>query len=321
MHHARQLRRQLRAQQQHARAQIDEEEQRNRRTQRPVDRVVVREIAQIQREPVLEQLEQHRRKQRSADRIPRPHRHARDQLEDQREGRRRQQERDQDADHVHQRPRAPAERPQRIRHIVAQVARHLQQHREPDRQREQIADSQQQREINQLAPHERTPMIVIPRCVQAVPQRAHHPRRAPDQPEYADQPDRRAPLRNRVDQRLQIFPPRPLRDRQRRQQRVYHPVVQLLVGQNQPRDRDHQDRQREDREQDVVGHRRRQLRAVVVEELLHRALRQQLGVRPKPPKMQTPPAQPVFHVDVHSVIMRDAQPTQDTAHPPAPKFA
>ena len=290
VHHARPFGRDLRAEQQHAGRQVDEEQQRDRRAQRAVDGVVVGEVAQIEREPVFERLEQQRPDQRPGDDVPHARGHAGHDLVDDRERRPGQQERDQHREHAEETARLGPERSQRVGDGIRHVPADLEHGGRRDRDRQQSADAQHQTQINQLAAHERSAELHVPGGVEAEAQRRHHARRRPDQSDHGDHPHRRAAAGDRFDQRLQILPPRARR--QQIEQLIDHALAQRVVGQQHAHHRDGQNRQREEREEHVVRHRGGELGAVVVEELGDRAFGQQFEVGAPPAQMQHQPATP-----------------------------
>jgi len=130
-----------------------------------------------------------------------------------------------------------------------------------------------QADVDQLAVHGRPPVLDVEGRVERVADCAHHAARREDQPKDADHAEQAGVLRNVAERRFQRFPPG------FGQRDVFGDEVDdVFAGGLRPLDQAErsggEDDQREQREQRVVGDRRGQLRALIVEVLGHAAPQQ-----------------------------------------------
>ncbi len=111
--------------------------------------------------------------------------------------------------------------------------------------------------------------VDLERRLEADADRRHHSRRAPEERDEEEKPERGQGRRDLLDRAPHVLLARRVR-REDGEQFVDHPRAKRVVLQHEPEDGDEQDHEREEREEHVEGNRSRVLRAAVAKEILDR---------------------------------------------------
>ena len=257
--------RELRAEEQDPRDDVDEEEERHHAGERSVDQVVAREVGEhdgehFRRSPDPDGREDRTCERAAAAKLP--------------GGNEAVEEQHRDADRDQLDPVAKHEargcgdvRP--LGEAVDELAEEGAERRQPDDQDHEYARGGDEDEVDELRPCRRASAVDLHCGLQPEADRGHHSGRAPQERDERDEPDGRERGRDLLDRLLDVRLPR-LRDREEVDQLGGHLLPDLVVLEYEPEDRDEGDRQREEREQHAVRDRRRVLGAAIREHVLDR---------------------------------------------------
>lgn len=292
MHDSRPLGGDLASEDEHAGAEVDEEEQGDRSTERAVDGVVVGEVAKIDRESELEYLEEQRCDERAGNSVADAHGDAGHDREDDAEGEPGHQERQQPDEDGEDAAGLGTEGSELVGERLGHVASDLEDGRSADGDGDQDSDADDESEIDQFAAHEGPSKFEVPDAVESKAQGGHHAGGGPDQTEDGDDANGGASTGNRVDERLEVFAAGPGLQWQQIKDSVNRILADAVVGEQESDNGDQEDRERKDREEDVVGDRGGELWAVVVKELGDRPFAEQPEVSSPPAQVQRPPVSP-----------------------------
>ena len=268
--------------QEDVRAEIDQVEEGDDRSERPVDRVVVAERAHVEGEAVLQQLEADGGEKRAEPHIAKTRRRGRDEAVQDRERDEREQRRHEDPEEERTRLGEAAERAERRLGIGEQPVDDLDQPCQENRRENEDSRSENEHEVDQLRAYPRPVAVHVPDHVQSHAQRAHQPARRPERDSDADEPDDAPRGGNVGEDPLELAGPLAGEGHD-----VENGVDELLSPRRVPKkdaeDRDEEDREREDREDEAVRDGGGQLEAAVVGEGLNRLREQEGETIPDPP--------------------------------------